>query len=76
MWISSCWTGKASFISALNVRGLKCLKYPLKPLGKPAIFQSITLHPKEKHKSKCAFHIMDLYMHTMKSYMFITENSS
>lgn len=31
---------------------------------------------KEKHDSECAFYITDLYMHTMKLYMFIKETSS
>lgn len=30
---------------------------------------------KEKHESECAFYITDLYMHTMKLFMFIKEKT-
>lgn len=64
IWICFLWTDKASCGSALDIRWSE-IHSALEAFRENSHFQSVTLYPKEKQKSQCAFYIMDLYMDTM-----------
>lgn len=62
---------KLAFWSVLDVRdGLKYI-HSLKPLGKPAIFKSITPHPKETQESRVCFQCHWLVVYVYHEFMYV-----